>query len=500
MSTSRKPSATQLEDYLKENGEEISPATNNSGIPLAYKDASLTVGPKGLMLLQDTDYIDEIAHFDRERIPERVVHAKGAGAHGYFEVTHDITKYTAACVFSSIGQKTRVTVRFSSVIGESGSADTVRDPRGFALKFYTNDGIWDLVGNNTPIFFVRDPILFPNFIHSFKRNPVTHLTDYDAFWDFLSLRPETTHQVMILFSDRGIPDGHTHMHGYGSHTFSLINSKKEIHFCKFHFRTKQGIKNISPDKAAEIAGNDPDYSIRDLYDCIAKKKYPEWTLYIQTMTEAEARTCPFDPFDVTKVWFHKDYPLQEVGKLVLNENPENYFAEVEQIGFTPAHMIPGIGPSPDRMLQGRLFSYGDTQRYRLGTNHLHLPINSPLKVQNYSRDGPQAINNQGGAPNYHPNSFGGPKFIQRARDLMVRFNEMGITDRYDARENNNFEQPRIFYQRVLSTTERMRLVQNIVNHMAGASSRIQDKAIANFAKVDEDFGRRITTGLRIKRG
>ncbi|XP_031347420.1 catalase-like [Photinus pyralis] len=494
---SRLPSARQLQNYFKENGEEKSPATNNAGIPLAYKDASLTVGPKGSILLQDTDYIDEIAHFDRERIPERVVHAKGAGARGFFEVTHDITKYTSACVFSAIGQKTPVAVRFSSVIGESGSADTVRDPRGFAIKFNTTDGIWDLVGNNTPIFFVRDPILFPNFIHSFKRNPVTHLTDYDSFWDFLSLRPETLHQVLILFSDRGLPDGHTHMHGYGSHTFSFINSKREVFFCKFHFKTKQGIKNIDPDTAARLAGTDPDYSIRDLYNRIANKNYPEWTLYVQIMPAAEARTCPYDPFDVTKVWFQEDYPLQQVGRLVLDKNPDNYFAEIEQIGFSPSHIIPGIGISPDRMLQGRLFSYSDTQRYRLGTNHLQLPINSSFKVQNFSRDGPQTINNQGGAPNYHPNSFGGPNSSKRAKDLLIHFEENGITDRYDARDNDNYSQPRIFYQRVLSADERSRLIQNIVDHLSNANPTIRERAVKQFALVDADFGNKIKSGLPV---
>lgn len=299
--------------------------------------------------------MDEISHFDRERIPERVVHAKGAGAFGYFEVTHpDIQKYSAAKVFNAVGKKTPIAVRFSTVGGESGSADTVRDPRGFAVKFYTDDGIWDLVGNNTPIFFIRDPILFPSFIHTQKRNPATHLKDPDMFWDFISLRPETTHQVLFLFSDRGIPDGYRHMNGYGSHTFKLINENGEPTYCKFHYKTDQKIKNIPVDRANDLSANDPDYSIRDLYNAIAKGDFPSWTFYIQVMSYAEAQKASFNPFDLTKVWPHCDYPLIPVGKLVLDRNPNNYFAEVEQIAFSPANLVPGIEPSPDKMLQGNL--------------------------------------------------------------------------------------------------------------------------------------------------
>lgn len=296
-----------------------------------------------------------MSHFDRERIPERVVHAKGAGAFGYFEVTNpEIQKYTAAKVFGAVGKRTPIAIRFSTVGGESGSADTVRDPRGFALKFYTEDGIWDLVGNNTPIFFIRDPILFPSFIHTQKRNPATHLKDPDMFWDFISLRPETTHQVMFLFSDRGIPDGFRHMNGYGSHTFKLINDKGEPTYCKFHFKTNQKIKNLPVDRANDLSATDPDYSIRDLYNAIAKGEYPTWNLHIQIMSYAEAEKASFNPFDVTKVWPQKEYPLIPVGKLVLDRNPNNYFAEVEQIAFSPANLVPGIEPSPDKMLQGKI--------------------------------------------------------------------------------------------------------------------------------------------------
>ncbi|CAL1265604.1 unnamed protein product, partial [Larinioides sclopetarius] len=352
--------------------------------------------PRGPILLQDTVYIDEISHFDRERIPERVVHAKGAGAFGFFEVTHDITQYTRAKVFSEVGKRTPIAVRFSFVSGESGSADSSRDPRGFAIKFYTEEGNWDLVGNNTPVFFIRDPILFPVFIHSQKRNPVTHLKDADMFWDFLSLRPESTHQVSILFSDRGIPFGYRFMNGYGSDTFKLVNAENEAVYCKFIYKSDQGIRNLSPEASRELAGTDPDYATRDLYNAIARGDFPSWTFYIQVMTFEQARTWRFNPFDVTKVWPQKEFPLIEVGKLVLNRNPTNYFAEVEQIAFTVSNLVPGIEPSPDKMLQGRLFSYADTQKYRLGTNYLQLPVNCPYRVRprNYQRDGEMTIYSQ----------------------------------------------------------------------------------------------------------
>lgn len=428
-----------------------------------------------------------------------MVHAKGAGAFGYFEVTHDITKYCAASVFSKVGKRTPIAVRFSTVGGESGSADTVRDPRGFAVKFYTEDGIWDLVGNNTPIFFIRDPILFPSFIHTQKRNPQTHLKDADMFWDFITLRPETTHQVMFLFSDRGIPDGHRHMNGYGSHTFKLINSEGKPVYCKFHYKTDQGIKNLDVKKAGELAGSDPDYSIRDLYNAIHEGKYPSWTLYIQVMTLEQAAKCKFNPFDLTKVWSHSEYPLITVGKLVLDRNPTNYFAEIEQIAFNPAHMIPGIEPSPDKMLQGRLFSYGDTHRHRLGANYLQLPVNCPYKVRNYQRDGPQAINNQGNAPNYHPNSFGGPTDDLRAKSLSLPFTVSGDVLRYDSGDEDNYSQAKIFYQKVLNKAEQERLIQNIAGSLKGAVGFIQERAVKNFSQVDETFGKRLADALKLQK-
>ncbi|XP_017775132.1 PREDICTED: catalase [Nicrophorus vespilloides] len=490
--------ASQLQNY-KEQKKNDGVATTGHGVPLITKDATMSVGPRGPLLLQDVAFIEEIAHFDRERIPERVVHAKGAGAFGHFEVTHDISKYCAAKVFGGIGKKTPVAVRFSTVGGESGSADTVRDPRGFAVKFYTDEGIWDLVGNNTPIFFIRDPILFPSFIHTQKRNPATHCKDPNMFWDFISLRPETTHQVMFLFSDRGIPDGYRHMNGYGSHTFKLINAEGKPVYCKFHYKTDQKIKNLDVKRADALSGSDPDYSLRDLYNAIANGQYPSWTFSIQVMSMEQAASCKFNPFDLTKIWPHSEYPLIPVGRITLNRNPENYFSEVEQIAFSPAHMVPGIEPSPDKMLLGRLFSYGDTHRHRLGANYLQIPVNCPFSVRNYQRDGPQCMVNQGGAPNYHPNSFDGPTNCPRAKSLNPPFAVSGEALRYDSGHEDNFSQARAFYQKTLNQAERDRLASNIVGHLKDASDFIQDRVIKNFAQVDETFGNKLSAGIKAQR-
>nr|URH29257.1 catalase [Riptortus pedestris]BAN20321.1 catalase [Riptortus pedestris] len=493
---SRAPTAQQLSDF-KASQKNLETVTSGSGNPVDTKTSSLTAGPRGPVLIQDFTLIDELAHFDRERIPERVVHAKGAGAFGYFEVTHDVTKYTKLSVFSSIGKRTPVAVRFSTVGGESGSADTARDPRGFAVKFYAEDGNWDVVGNNTPIFFIRDPILFPSFIHTQKRNPATHLKDPDMFWDFISLRPETTHQTMFLFSDRGTPDGYRHMNGYGSHTFKLVNSKGEVHYCKFHYKTNQGIKNLSADKAAQLSGSDPDYSIRDLYNAIAKGEYPSWTWYLQVMTPQQAETYKWNPFDVTKVWPHGDFPLIPVGKMVLDRNPKNYFAEVEQIAFSPAHMIPGVEPSQDRMLQGRLFSYSDTHRHRLGANYLQLPVNCPYRarVVNQQRDGPACYGeNQGGAPNYFPNSFSLSK--PDLSTALSQFRIVGDVARHESGDEDNFSQATLFYTKTLREEERKRLIENIAGNLKDAADFIQDRAVKNFSRVDSEFGKRIQESLK----
>ncbi|UYV62347.1 CAT [Cordylochernes scorpioides] len=529
--------------------------THSGGCPLGDKLNSMTIGPRGPMLLQDVVYLDEMAHFDRfeesiklfklswdevpctedvggcrERIPERVVHAKGAGAFGYFEVTDsEISKYCKAKIFSQVGKKTRVSIRFSTVAGELGSADTVRDPRGFAIKFYTEEGNWDLTGNNTPIFFIRDPFLFPSFIHSQKRNPVTHLRnmlndadvlypqDCDAFWDFITLRPETTHQVSFLFSDRGIPDGHRHMNGYGSHTFKLVNAKNEAVYCKFHFKTNQGIKNIPVDKANELASSDPDYSIRDLYNAISTGNFPAWTLYIQVMTFEQAEKFRWNPFDLTKIWPHSEYPLIRVGKMVLDRNPSNYFMDVEQAAYSPANLVPGIEPSPDKMLQGRLFAYDDTHRHRLGANFQQLPVNCPFsKVRNYQRDGPQCVgDNQGGAPNYFPNSFGGPKEVPSCKESRFPCTVPDV-DRYNSADEDNFSQATNFWNKVevrpvinsssrkvsqevrvqvLKEDERKRLVSNIAGHLKGAKPFLQERAIKMFSQVHPAYGEGIKAEL-----
>ncbi|CAL1265601.1 unnamed protein product [Larinioides sclopetarius] len=494
MST-RDKASEQLNEYKKAQ-EEVETLTTTFGAPIGDKLNSLTVGPRGPLLMQDVVYMEEMAHFNRERIPERVVHAKGAGAFGYFKVTNDITQYCRAKVFSEVGKITPIAVRFSFVSGESGAADSTRDPRGFAVKFYTEEGNWDLAGNNTPIFFIRDPLLFPSFIHSQKRNPVTHLRDHDMFWDFLSLRPESTFQVMWLFADRGIPYGYRYMNGYGSHTFKLVNDENKAVYCKFHYKSNQGIKNLTDEKAQKLAGSDPDYAIRDLYNAIAKGEYPSWTLYIQVMTFEQARTWRFNPFDLTKVWPQKEFPLIEVGKLVLNRNPTNYFAEVEQIAFTVSNLVPGIEPSPDKMLQGRLFSYADTQKYRLGTNYLQLPVNCPYRVRprNYQRDGEMTIYSQNGAPNYYPNSFGGPETDRTARE--PPFEVRGDVDRYDSSNEDNFTQAGIFYREVLDDDQRSRLVRNIAENLVEAQEFIQARAVKNFAEADPEYGRRVADELK----
>lgn len=493
MASSKNYAADQLQMWKEHRGSQKPDAlTTGAGIPVADKLNVMTVGPRGPLVVQDVVFTDEMAHFDRERIPERVVHAKGAGAFGYFEVTHDITKYCKAKVFEHVGKRTPIAIRFSTVAGEAGSADTVRDPRGFAMKFYTEEGNWDLVGNNTPIFFIRDAMLFPSFIHSQKRNPQTHLKDADMVWDFWSLRPESLHQVSFLFSDRGIPDGHRHMNGYGSHTFKLVNSCGNAVYCKFHAKTDQGIRNLPVQEAARLASEDPDYGLRDLFNAIANGKYPSWTFYIQVMTFDQAEHFKFNPFDLTKVWPHKEYPLIPVGKLVLNRNPVNYFAEVEQMAFDPSNMPPGIEPSPDKMLQGRLFSYPDTHRHRLGPNYLQIPVNCPYRarVANYQRDGFMCTtDNQGGAPNYYPNSFTGP---EDQPNLMEAFSSVsGDVQRYNSSNEDNVSQVRDFYTKVLNEQERARLCENIAGHLKDAQAFIQRKAVKNFTDVHPDYGARI---------
>ncbi|MBE3092829.1 MAG: catalase [Actinobacteria bacterium] len=471
--------------------------TTGFGAPVENDQNSKTAGNPGPVLIQDVHLLEKLGHFNRERIPERVVHAKGAGAHGYFEVTADVTKYTRANFLSEIGKRTDVFARFSTVGGEKGSADAARDPRGFALKFYTEEGNYDMVGNNTPIFFIRDPLKFPDFIHTQKRHPGTNLKDADMFWDFLSLTPESNHQVTILFSDRGTPATFRHMNGYSSHTYKWYNQKGEYYWVKYHFKTEQGIRNLNLDESTEMSGRNPDHATRDLYQAINRGEFPSWCLEVQIMTTEQARDYRFDPFDVTKVWFHADFPPITIGRLVLNRNPENYFAEVEQAAFSPANFVPGIAASPDKMLQGRLFAYHDAHLHRLGPNYHLLPINRPKSamVNNYQRDGFMTVGDNGkDTPNYYPNSFGGPE--PDPGMLEPPFDVSGQAARHPyIHPNDDFFQTGELYRRVMNDEDREHLVGNITTHLGNAQKRIQLRQSAIFYKADQEYGERVARGL-----
>ena len=450
-------------------------------------------------MLQDVHLLEKLAHFNRERIPERIVHAKGAGAGGYFEVTKDVTKYTKAKFLSEVGKKTEVFARFSTVGGEKGSADAERDPRGFAVKFYTEDGNYDLVGNNTPVFFIRDPLKFPDFIHTQKRNPATNLKDANMFWDFLSLTPESLHQVTILFSDRGTPRSYRNMNGYSSHTYKWYNNEGEIFWVKYHFKTDQGISNLTRQEAEQIKSTDPDHATRDLHNAIETGNYPSWTLQMQIMPANDAETYRFNPFDVTKVWPHSDYPPMDIGKMVLNRTPANYFAEVEQAAFSPGNLVPGIAASPDRMLQGRLFSYHDAHRYRLGPNYLLIPVNQPkgVKVNNYQRDGYMRVDgNFAGAPNYYPNSFNGKEPAPDSAEPVFELSGNVARQSY-THPNSDFVQPGELYCKVMTDLDRDHLIGNIVTHLRNANKDIQMRQARIFAKADPEYGQRVADGLGI---
>jgi len=471
--------------------------TTNFGAPVDDDQNSLNAGDPGPVLIQDVHLVEKLAHFDRERIPERVVHAKGAAAHGYFEVTHDVTNYTKAKFLSEVGKRTELFIRFSTVGGEKGSADAERDPRGFAIKFYTEEGNYDMVGNNTPVFFIRDPLKFPDFIHTQKRNPATNLKDPDMFWDFLSLTPESIHQVTILFSDRGTPKTYRHMNGYSSHAFKWYNDKGEYFWINYQIETDQGIQNLTREEATRMKGEDPDHATRDLFQAIERGEYPYWTVYVQIMTPEQAQEYRFDPFDITKVWFHGDFPLIPVGRIVLNRNPENYFAEVEQAAFSPGNFVPGIASSPDKMLQGRLFSYHDTHRHRLGPNYHLLPVNraKACPTENYQRDGFMRFDaNAGGSPNYYPNSFGGPVPDPTAGEPPFEVSGKASRKPY-THPNDDFFQPGELYRRVMTDEDRDHLIGNIVDHLGGAKERIQLRQTALFYKADPEYGRRVAEGL-----
>src|SRR6056297_2551193 len=414
--------------------------TTTGGAPISNNQNSITAGKRGPVLMQDYQLMEKLAHQNRERIPERVVHAKGWGAEGTLTVTEDITKYTCAKVFSEVGKKTPMLARFSTVAGEKGAADAERDVRGFALKFYTDEGNWDMVGNNTPVFFVRDGYKFPDFIHTQKRHPKTNLRSNTAKWDFWSKTPESVHQVTILHSDRGIPATPMHMNGYGSHTYSFWNKKGERFWVKFHFKTQQGHKTLTNEEAAKAIGESRETYQEALNQAIEKGEFPKWTFYIQVMPEKEAEKTPYNPFDLTKVWPHGDYPLIKVGEFELNKIPDNYFVYIENAAFSPSNVVPGIGFSPDKMLQARVFSYADAHRYRLGVNYERLPVNIPraTKVKNtYQRDGAMRFDNNGGnAPNYEPNSFGGPVEDHAYDEPPLKIS--GDVDRYGNEDEDDF--------------------------------------------------------------
>jgi catalase len=478
--------------------------TTASGAPYYENEDSMSAGPRGPLLLQDYILHEKMAHFNRERIPERVVHAKGSGAFGKFTVTKDISAYSRAKLFNEIGKETRVFLRFSTVGGEKGSADSERDPRGFAVKFYTEDGNWDLVGNNTPVFFIKDPKKFGDFIHTQKRDPKTNCKSPTMMWDFWSLNPESLHQVLILMSDRGTPFSYRNMHGFGSHTFSFINKNNERFYVKFHFKTQQGIKNFTNDEAVEMKGKDPDQAQRDLVESIGRGEFPKWTLKVQVMPEAEARTYRWNPFDLTKVWPHKDYPLMELGVLELNEVPQNYFADVEQSAFAPAHIVDGIGYSPDKMLQGRLLSYPDAHRYRLGTNYEQIPVNRcPFAVNNYQRDGLMAVNGNGGSnPNYFPNSFDNIIADEKYKQapLELDSNVGGWYDRNTEGENDHYTQPGDLF-RLMSDNDKKNTISNIVGAMSGIDGPKKDEIInrqlCHWFRADVQLGMGIAQGLKV---
>lgn len=480
--------------------------TTASGRPFVENENSQSVGPRGPLLLQDYILHEKMAHFNRERIPERVVHAKGSGAFGTFTVTHDITKYTKAKIFSEIGKETKVFLRFSTVGGEKGSADTERDPRGFAMKFYTEDGNWDLVGNNTPVFFIKDPKKFGDFIHTQKRDPHTNLKSPTMMWDYWSLNPESLHQVLILMSDRGTPYGYRHMHGYGSHTFSMINAANERCYVKFHFKTAQGIKNFTNEEAAQMRATDMDFAQRDLFDNIEKGNFPKWDLKIQVMTEADATSQDyyFNPFDLTKVWPHGRFPLIDVGVLELNQNPHNYFQDIEQAAFAPAHIVDGIGYSPDKMLQGRLLSYPDAQRYRLGANYEQIPVNRcPFATNNYQRDGKMRVDGNGGEnPNYYPNSFDDIHIDQSYKEPPLEMQSV-IADWYDRNcegENDHYTQPGNLFK-IMTPEQQQNTIHNIIAAMSGIEgpkkSEIINRQLSHWYRVDGRLGAAVGDGLGV---
>ncbi|MEH6800798.1 MAG: catalase [Pseudomonadales bacterium] len=475
---------------------ELRTMTTSAGNPIGDNQNSLSAGERGPLLMQDYQLIEKLAHQNRERIPERVVHAKGWGAFGSLTITNDISKYTKARLFSEVGKRTELLARFSTVAGELGAADAERDVRGFALKFYTEEGNWDLVGNNTPVFFVRDPIKFPDFIHTQKRHPKTNMRSNTAAWDFWSLSPESLHQVTILMSDRGLPTDVRHINGYGSHTYSFINAENQRVWVKFHFKTRQGHKHWTNAQAAAIVGQTRESTQEDLFGSIERGDFPQWRMCVQVMTEAQAEQVTYNPFDLTKVWPHGDFPLIEVGILELNRNPESYFSEVEQAAFSPSNIVPGISFSPDKMLQARVFSYADAHRYRIGTHYEALPVNAArCPVNHYHKDG--AMRFTPNMPNsdayYEPNSFNGPKEDPQFAEPELPLS--GSADRYNHRiDNDDYSQPRALFQ-LFDAAQKERLFGNIAAAMQGVPAFIVERQLAHFNKVHLDYGEGVRAAL-----
>ncbi|MET3812622.1 catalase [Arthrobacter sp. UYEF3] len=474
-------------------------STTQSGAPVTSDAHSQTVGADGAIILTDHYLIEKLAQFNRERVPERVVHAKGGGAFGTFTTTDDVSKYTKAALFQP-GTETDMLIRFSSVAGEAGSPDTWRDPRGFAVKFYTTEGNYDLVGNNTPVFFIRDGIKFPDFIHSQKRLPGTHLRDADMQWDFWTLSPESAHQVTWLMGDRGLPASWREMQGYGSHTYQWINAAGERFWVKYHFKSNQGVKSMTGDEAEALAGADGDFYIRDLQENIAAGNFPSWDLHVQVMPYEDAKTYRFNPFDLTKVWPHSDYPLVKVGTMELNKNPENYFSQIEQATFAPSNFVPGIAASPDKMLQARIFSYADAHRYRVGTNHAQLPVNLPKsQVNNYSQDGQGRFHfNAPSVPVYAPNSVGGPAAVEPSVAGGGWENDGALTlSAHSLRaEDGDFGQAGTLYREVFNDGEKARLLETITGAVSGVKNAgIKERAIQYWTNVDAELGAKLRANL-----
>jgi catalase len=473
--------------------------TLTNGAPVADNQNSVTAGPRGPMLLQDAWFLEKLAHFDREVIPERRMHAKGSGAYGTFTVTHDISQFTKAKVFSEVGKQTEVFARFSTVAGERGAADAERDIRGFAVKFYTDEGNWDMVGNNTPVFFLRDPLKFPDLNHAVKRDPRTNMRSAQSNWDFWTLLPEALHQITILMSDRGIPRTYRHMHGFGSHTFSFINSENQRFWVKFHFKSQQGIENLTDKEAETLIGKDRESHQKDLYEAIERGEFPRWELKVQIMPEEDAKAYRFHPFDLSKVWSHKDYTLIDVGVLELNRNPENYHADVEQSAFNPANMVPGIGFSPDKMLQGRLFSYGDTQRYRLGVNHAQIPVNAPrCPVHSFHRDGQMRVDgNFGSTKAYEPNSLGLWQESPDAKEPPLELEGAAWQWNYRDDDDDYYTQAGDLF-RLMTPEQQQVLFENTARSVGGAEQTVQERHVASCTKADAAYGAGVAKALGFK--